>query len=364
MSEAQRLVTLVGALEGLAAPTEAWTVAEWSAVADRARRSGVAGVFLAGLPEHAPAELRADLRQATLASAGWALRVSGQLTELLAAARAAGVEVMLLKGAALIHTAYERPSLRTFGDLDLLVRRADLPAVAALSAALGYTERQEPEVGHHLRTRVRPGALAVEWHWRPVATGYAPGLDEAELAAQWARARRLTVGHEPALAPASADLLLHLAAHWALCNRCAGGPRPVLDLAVGWRAAADELDHAELWARAERWGVRAALALGLSLAHELLGVPDAPPPVAVPAEVRARARARLANDETIAPSGRLADAASAGAATLLAAAWRARGGWRALWAQHGPLLRAALRPGRWREVAAERRLARWLNSGS
>ena len=60
------------------------------------------------------------------------------LAALLRACGDARLDLLVLKGAALAETVYPRPSLRRFGDLDVLVRRADAARARTLLEALGY----------------------------------------------------------------------------------------------------------------------------------------------------------------------------------------------------------------------------------
>ena len=50
-----------------------------------------------------------------------------------------GIAARVLKGIAMAHLDYENPQDRTFGDADLLIRRADVPAAMASLHAAGFT---------------------------------------------------------------------------------------------------------------------------------------------------------------------------------------------------------------------------------
>ena len=56
---------------------------------------------------------------------------------------AAGAKAIVLKGADFAARLYARSALRTFGDVDLLVRMSDWEAVAATMARLGYESRAQ-----------------------------------------------------------------------------------------------------------------------------------------------------------------------------------------------------------------------------
>jgi len=60
------------------------------------------------------------------------------LAELLEAVAGAELGLIVLKGAALAETVYARPSLRRFGDMDMLVHRAEAARAQTLLEGLGY----------------------------------------------------------------------------------------------------------------------------------------------------------------------------------------------------------------------------------
>jgi hypothetical protein len=61
------------------------------------------------------------------------------LAEVLGACSAAGIQALVLKGAALSHLVYPEPGLRPMSDVDLLVRESDAPAAQSLLASLGFS---------------------------------------------------------------------------------------------------------------------------------------------------------------------------------------------------------------------------------
>jgi len=61
------------------------------------------------------------------------------LGEILAAYNAAGIQALVLKGAALSHLIYPEPGLRPMGDLDLLVRKAEAWRGQSLLTDLGFS---------------------------------------------------------------------------------------------------------------------------------------------------------------------------------------------------------------------------------
>jgi hypothetical protein len=172
----------------------------WAELAAAARRHGVAPLVGAhlrrcdpavlGLPAEAAADLRAALFENAAVKAGQAAALERALARL----RAAGLEALLLKGAALDRAVYDQPAWTVSRDLDLSVRplggggeRLGEPVLAVLRA-LG-TEGIECDLHAHHDLTLN-------------------GLLPLDFAAVWAAARPVQVGGETALLPAPEDLLL------------------------------------------------------------------------------------------------------------------------------------------------------------
>jgi len=94
------------------------------------------------------------------------------LRDVLAAYKAAGVQALVLKGAALSHLVYPEPGLRPMSDLDILVSKSDLWRAQSLLADLGFDAPLPP--GPTLPSRHLPVAtlqteglsIQVEIHYR------------------------------------------------------------------------------------------------------------------------------------------------------------------------------------------------------
>jgi len=81
------------------------------------------------------------------------------LGELLLACNQRGIEIFLLKGAALVHLVYPEPGMRPMKDLDLLVRPKDARLMELVLLELGYhpspPKFYKPETAFHLPPMVR-----------------------------------------------------------------------------------------------------------------------------------------------------------------------------------------------------------------
>ena len=102
-----------------------------------------------------------------------AARVREQvLVDILTAYQAAGIDVLVLKGAALAHLVYPQPLLRPMRDIDILVRAEDVYRAYALLPEIGFTPPPGAHYGlspdhHHLTAikRVADGfSVSVEVH--------------------------------------------------------------------------------------------------------------------------------------------------------------------------------------------------------
>ncbi len=104
------------------------------------------------------------------------LRLERLLCEAAGELDGAGIPYRALKGPLLAHTIYRDPALRSFGDIDILVRGADFDAAVTVLGALGF-HRRFVEPRPHFDARFskgacleRPDGLEVDLH-RTLAPG-------------------------------------------------------------------------------------------------------------------------------------------------------------------------------------------------
>ena len=153
---------------------------DWDAIFARAHAQGIAPILYATLVRwkidvNAPRFVRfgaahgATLRQNLLYLDELARIASRFVRE--------GIETIVLKGAALLLTTYPHPALRPMGDLDLLVREADVTRALDAARALGYAllrpgvTTEVLATNHEIelvRTLSDGTRLYLEIHWRLV----------------------------------------------------------------------------------------------------------------------------------------------------------------------------------------------------
>lgn len=288
--------TAVGWREAAVLGDRARAAVDWDALADAAERHMVAALVhraLAAVPD-VPRPTLQRLAAVRDAVAVRNLALTRALLEIVDALDARGVPSIPIKGPVLAVAAYGDVAARQFGDLDLIVRRGDVDAAHAVLHELGYAPGIALDAGaeaalsradYHAQFISRD-AVTVELHWALGRSGSGALADDAWA---WSNARQVVVlGRTLAALPAE-PLLVYLCAHggkhawkqlgWVCDVAAVMRASPAID----WERAATIASHA---------GVRRALALGVYLAHQMLGTGlDAPTRAGVLPDARA---ARLA----------------------------------------------------------------------
>lgn len=245
--------------------------AEWHGTGpllwDGLRRAGQDGE----VPGAEAADLREHLREVTARN----LHLLHELDRVLAVLASAGIEAVLLKGAALLSVAYRHPGLRPMADLDLLVRPADLAGALAAVEGLGYRQRGGELVGrdvagrmvehHHHFPLVGPGLASVELHHRSLELGAAAGDDGL-----WAGAVPVP-GHPGRRVPCPEDLFATIAGHFVVDRR--DGRRDALRQVADLRHAGELVED---WDRvvdqARRWAIGPHVHLAAETARRVAGL--------------------------------------------------------------------------------------------
>jgi hypothetical protein len=239
-----------------------------------------------GISDYArAATLREELRaERYLALAAGALR----------ALREAGVTTMVVRGAALAATVYERWSLRHCHDLDLLVPASEHPAALRALARAGFRTIAAAD-----GTRAEHDAgMQVALHERPfVAAWYAASPDTFAR-----RSRTLLVGGVAADVPSSEAMLVHVLGHAS----CASSNRNLRWVADAWHviARSESLD----WDDVVQLTCAHRLELPLATMLDYLATLASPVPATVLNLLRARATAANGAAEDAALGGMAAAA--------------------------------------------------------
>ncbi|OGV78353.1 MAG: hypothetical protein A3K18_11385 [Lentisphaerae bacterium RIFOXYA12_64_32] len=169
---------------------------DWQALIERAQTEKVAALLcwrLQASPAWAdiPEAARRRLQQAYYHTAAANVRIIEETRELRNLLAAQGVPVALLKGLHLASAVYANPTVRPIGDMDLLLRRADLATAREALLNAGYRipvphawqQRRFERDHHHLAPMVRADSgIWVELHWHILPNG-TPGPEPARTRA-------------------------------------------------------------------------------------------------------------------------------------------------------------------------------------
>ena len=219
----------------------------------------------------------ATLRELYRSRCRMAMVIDLELERVLERFRAASIEPVLLKGAALRQEVYSASVERPMGDVDLLVAPDRFDAALELLGSLGYRlesqEIREAYRRHHYHfLALHPAGFTIELHWDLSRPGNPIQLDAPGVLS---RARTiLKKGRTPVRVPAPEDLILH-AVEQAL-REAFGSLRHLVDVDRIVARAGAELDWLALRQRAARAGLTVALAQAARLSSRLLGT-EIPP---------------------------------------------------------------------------------------
>jgi hypothetical protein len=224
-----------------------------------------------------PASIASAIRSRAEKNALKALRFSAELARIARGFAERGVEALAYKGPLLAQLLYGDPAMRQFGDLDFLVRPADVARAKAALRDLGY-ELQLHLSPRQERAYLRSGyeyvfALGgqrdlLELQWRILPKFYAI---ESDLEAMFQRSVDVTIEGFRLRNPGPEDLMLALCVHAAKHGWAQLGMlhdiATLSDFQLNWEWILKE---------ARRLGIVRILTISMSLAAGLLGcgIPD------------------------------------------------------------------------------------------
>lgn len=193
----------------------------WEVVLKSAFWYGIAPLLyhnLKGIQEgnFIPQEVMDQLKKANRKNMARNMYLYAELRRIVEVFREKDVEVMVLKGAALAEMVYGNIALRSFSDLDLLVRKEDLPYADKIMLGLGYSsyaggKSQEwyRNNHYHLNPYFHPDrSTVVEVHWHITEQLLQIGIDD-----WWKRARVTKIASCRVLVPSPEDMLIHSCLH-------------------------------------------------------------------------------------------------------------------------------------------------------
>ena len=253
---------------------------DWSAVQELAWRHRLRPLLLRSILEMdiegIPSPVMAQLHREWQGMMMLSLLRTRELVRMLDILHERGIEALAFKGPVLGQEVYGDIGLRPFGDLDVLLHRADLPRVKEILEAEGY--RPDPQMGEeaeHLYLDEQYAysffheslGVEIELHWALAHRKFAFRVDTAAV---WRRARGTTLGGTTVQTLDLDDLLVFLCVHGAKheWNQLIW----ITDIAELLRRFPDLADRRVI-ERAKEAKAQQMLRLGLLLAHRLFQAP-------------------------------------------------------------------------------------------
>lgn len=227
-----------------------------------------------------PRDFLADLRDHFHNNAKRNLFLTGELIKLLRLFESHGVPAVAFKGPLLAAVLYHNIALREFVDLDILVRREDVPKVAALLAGQSYEPAPSlpaAQEGFYLNTHCErsfsrtDGKSHVDLHWGITSDLFPYPVNTDDLLG---RLQPTTLGGTVVKTLDVNDLLPILCVHAAKDSFA----RLEWLCAIGELVSAGEVDWARVMRAAKGLHCERRVLTAMSLVHDLLGID---PPVRV-----------------------------------------------------------------------------------
>jgi hypothetical protein len=203
-----------------------------------------------------PEEILSDLRNHYYDTAGHNLLILQELVAILRSFDDAGIDVVVLKGAALIQDVYEKLAYRPMIDLDLLIRFDDLAQATERLEQQGYRVLQpapfKDESGLYwnevMLVQQNNGGSVVELHWHLLDNPYYATRIKTESLIE--RSRQLLTADVAPRVLSLEDQIIHLCCH-NLYHHLGRFTRSLVDIAFVVAKYGDEIDWESISQRSE-----------------------------------------------------------------------------------------------------------------
>jgi hypothetical protein len=252
---------------------------DWECVFLLARRHSIVPLVYVQLERHAadlvPDQVLTKLNQHYVENSARNIILTAELCRLINLFRNTGIEAIPYKGPALGLFAYGDIALRRFVDLDVIVKKADVPKACEILLNEGYTPSKSLSLAqqelllrtqHNMQFSRDNHRLIVELHWEVAPYLFATTVNGERL---WQDLITLDLNGTPVKTFSAEDLLFALCVH---------GSRHLWER-LGWICDVAELltrhefDWTALLERATRADNERMFLLGLHLAERLLDAP-------------------------------------------------------------------------------------------
>ena len=256
-------------------PTRPLSEGVWLAVLESASRNRLTGLLCAAaengcLPT--TREQRHQARELQVSAMAWVMRLEQHLLDVVDLLTASALDVRVLKGSAVADLDYPDPALRSFIDLDILVRSEQIDRAVELLIAAGFRRRYpQPRPGFDRRfskgtTFLSPAGYELDLHRTFVMGPWGLLINLDEL---WNSSEEFDVAGRTLRALSRPVRFMHACYHAALGD---WPPRLSSLRDIVQMLLITGQDEPDVRALAARWRAEAVLAAAVSDAWYLLGV--------------------------------------------------------------------------------------------
>ncbi|MDM8527197.1 nucleotidyltransferase family protein [Anaerolineales bacterium HSG24] len=199
--------------------------ADWEEIFQATGRNGLLGLTYRYLKygysrDIPPSEFRQSVQKAYRLSALKTAQMYRKINPVLNELTKSGIEYLVVKGPILGHLVYSEPTLRSFNDLDIVVRERDWSAMHQQLLKIGFiADHSLPapppklapgDIIYELKYWHRESRLLVEVHYDDLLNA---GLASRDIEAFWQRAITTEIDGVSVKALSLEDQLIHLAMH-------------------------------------------------------------------------------------------------------------------------------------------------------
>lgn len=185
------------------------------------------------------------------------------------------IEVIGLKGVYLLDNIYEDISMRSMSDLDLMLKKEDIPEAIEILKKLGYKLSTYFDIRDknidikHVPPMIKNNNLYLEIHWTLLEENEPFAIDIDGL---WARAVPARIAGVDAFALSLEDLILHLCLHLTYQHHLQNGLSGLYDIALVLEQRQSEIDWNAFVDRAKEWHAERVVALTFHLLEDLMEI--------------------------------------------------------------------------------------------
>ncbi|WP_424016484.1 nucleotidyltransferase domain-containing protein [Halorientalis pallida] len=258
---------------------------DWDRFIETVQQHGTAQLTARTIEEHCagftPDRIKSKLAADRHRTARQNLEYSQSLIDVCSMLSENGIPVIPYRGPVLSHMTYDDVSYRTFGDIDLLVRRDDIDDIKRLLHKKGYapfywlsstetlSRTQEwayTKFCRDYRFRNETGSVMIELHWKVLSTDFPTNVT---LGSVWDRRENAQIGGQDIHTLSTEDRLFMLSIHGSRHNWTR--LQWIVDIAELLRTDSVDWSTVLRWAREQN--CRRMFALGPLLANRIYGTP-------------------------------------------------------------------------------------------